>query len=168
MFRPWHIFKVGLLFVYVYSARIITEAVGFWLVTAFIIEENMKRVCLLFVYSLNNEYSLLISVILHLQWRSLQTRLISITLKTACIQHTAYSALYKTFNTYSQQYLQWGMSHFYELKVQQAARYRYISVVLGCPGGRRGDGCHPASRAVLHPPGAMHGQVERQDKVRLL
>ncbi len=70
--------------------------------------------------------------------------------------------------TYSQEYLQRGVSHLYELKIHQTARYRYISVVLGCPGGRRGDGCHPAPRAVLHPPGAMHGQVERQDKVRVL
>lgn len=71
-------------------------------------------------------------------------------------------------STYSQEYLQWGVSHLYELKIHQTARYRYISVVLGCPRGRRSDGCHPAPRAVLHPPGAMHGQVERQDKVRVL
>lgn len=71
-------------------------------------------------------------------------------------------------STYSQEYLQRGVSHLYELKIHQTARYRYISVVLGCPGGRRSDGCHPAPRAILHPPGAMHGQVERQDKVRVL
>ena len=71
-------------------------------------------------------------------------------------------------STYSQEYLQRGVSHLYELKIHQTARYRYISVVLGCPGGRGIDGCHLAPGAVLHPPGAMHGQVERQDKVRVL
>lgn len=60
------------------------------------------------------------------------------------------------------------MSDLDELKVHHTAGYRYISVVLGRPGGRRGDGCHPAPGAVLHPPGAMHGEVERQDKVRVL
>lgn len=67
----------------------------------------------------------------------------------------------------SQEYLQRGMSHLYELEIQQAARYRYIPVVLGCPGWGRGDGRHLAPRPVLHPPGTVHGQVERQDKVRV-
>lgn len=75
---------------------------------------------------------------------------------------------YLASSTYSQKYLQRGVGHLDELKIHQAARYRYISVVLGRPGGGRGDGRHPAPRAVLHPPGAMHGQVERQDKVRVL
>lgn len=71
-------------------------------------------------------------------------------------------------STYSQQYLQRGVSHLYELEIHQTARYRYIPVVLGCPGGGRGDGCHPAPGAVLHPPGAMHGYVKSQHKVRVL
>lgn len=60
------------------------------------------------------------------------------------------------------------MSHLYVLEIQQTARYGYISVVLRCPGGGRGDGCHLAPRAVLHPPGAMHGQVESQHEVGVL
>lgn len=60
------------------------------------------------------------------------------------------------------------MSHLDELEIHQTARYRYISVVLGCPRGGRADWCHPAPWAVLHPPGAMHGQVEGQNEVRIL
>lgn len=70
--------------------------------------------------------------------------------------------------TYSQEYLQRGMSHFHKLKVHQAPGYRYVSVVLGGPRRRWADGGHPAPGAVLHPPGAMHGQVEGEDKVRVL
>lgn len=84
--------------------------------------------------------------------------------------YTGYTIKKYLFNssTYSQEYLQWGVSHLYELKIHQTARYRYIPVVLRCPGRRRSDGCHPAPRAIFHPPGAMHGQIERQDKVRVL
>lgn len=89
---------------------------------------------------------------------------------TSSIQHagSAVRMLCTLRSTYSQEYLQWGVSHLYELKIHQTARYRYISVVLRCPGRRRSDGCHPAPWAILHPPGAVHGQVERQDKVRVL
>lgn len=91
-----------------------------------------------------------------------------------CLLHAGtwvwnYSALYLFISsTYSQEYLQRGMSHLDEVKIHQTARYRYISVVLRCPGRGRGDGRHPAPRAVLHPPGAMHGQVECQDEVGVL
>lgn len=60
------------------------------------------------------------------------------------------------------------MSHLDELEIHQTARYRYISVVLGCPRRGRADRRHLAPWAVLHPPGAMHGQVEGQDEVRIL
>lgn len=78
--------------------------------------------------------------------------------------------LHKFFclNTYRQEYLQGRMSHLDELKVHQTVRYRYISVVCRCPGWWGADECHSAPRAVLHPPGAVHGQVKRQDKVRVL
>lgn len=67
----------------------------------------------------------------------------------------------------SQQYLQRGVSHFYELEVQQTAWYRDVAVVLRRPGRGRGDGRHLAPWPVLHPPRAVHGQVECQHKVRV-
>lgn len=74
----------------------------------------------------------------------------------------------KHLNTYSQEDLQRGVSHLNELEIHQTARYRYISVVLRCPRRRRADRRHPAPWAILHPPGAMHGQVEGQDQVSVL
>lgn len=71
-------------------------------------------------------------------------------------------------STYGQEYLQRGVSHLDELEVHQAARYGDVAVVLGRPRRRGGDGGHLAAGAVLHPPGAMHGQVERQHQVRVL
>lgn len=71
-------------------------------------------------------------------------------------------------STYGQEYLQRGVSHLDELEVHQAARYGDVAVVLGRPRRRGADGRHPAAGAVLHPPGAMHGQVERQHQVGVL
>lgn len=73
-----------------------------------------------------------------------------------------------SWSTYGQEYLQRGVSHLNELEVHQAARYGDVAVVLGRPRRRGADGCHLAARAVLHPPGAMHGQVERQHQVGVL
>lgn len=74
----------------------------------------------------------------------------------------------RSSDTHSQEDLQRGVSHLDELEIHQTARYRNISVVLRCPRGGRTDGRHPAPWTVLHPPGAMHGQIEGQDKVRIL
>lgn len=73
-----------------------------------------------------------------------------------------------SWSTYGQEYLQRGVGHLDELEVHQAARYGDVAVVLGRPRRRGADGRHLAAGAVLHPPGAMHGQVERQHQVGVL
>lgn len=70
--------------------------------------------------------------------------------------------------THSQDDLQGAVGHLHILVLQHAARNADVAVVLWGPGWRRGHGGHPAARAVFHPPGAMHGDVEGHDQVCVL
>lgn len=68
----------------------------------------------------------------------------------------------------SQDNLQGTVGHLHILVLQQAAGDADVAMVLWGPGGRRGHGGHPAPRAVLHPPGAMHGDVKGHNQVCVL
>lgn len=71
-------------------------------------------------------------------------------------------------DTYCQEELEGAVSHLYVLVLQQASRDRDVAMVLWGPVGRGRHRSHHASRAIFHPPGSMHRNVESQDEVCFL